>query len=166
MLYLLVILPSFILTVGGAYCTSLRVYRNRLRKDCQYDEDNHFNKASLSVLKRAENFMVFNSIWLMVGFTIWSLRNILTILELLHYDCMKDRAASDRFFLLNFYLWTILGFLIAAITVVIIPGAALYQCYRATDRSQASNPYPHVSGQGSLRASASRAMSHSHAVFD
>jgi hypothetical protein len=166
MLYLLVFLPSFLLTVGGALCTSIRVYRKRLTKDCELDDTNTFNLRSMKVLKRAENFMLLNTVWLLIGFTIWSLRNILTILELFHYDCMKNRERADRFFLFNFYLWTLIGYAVAVVTVVIIPGAALYQCYRATDRTLATHPYTHVGGPaGSLRAG-SQAWSYSNATFD
>ena len=77
----------------------------------------------------------------MIGFTIWSLRNIVTILELFHYDCMKDRDPEDKFWLLNFYFWTLGGYLISFITLMIVPGTALYQCYRVTERSTESNPY-------------------------
>jgi len=70
--------------------------------------------------------MIINSIWMMTGFTIWSLRNILTILELFHWNCMKGRDQDDKFWLVNFYLFTLIGYTISVVTIIVIPGTILY----------------------------------------
>jgi hypothetical protein len=54
---------------------------------------------------------------------------------------MKNTTKIDKFWLLNFYFFTLFGYAIAVVTILIFPGAALYQCYRQTDRSNAANPY-------------------------
>jgi hypothetical protein len=74
--------------------------------------------------------MIVKSIWFMIGYTIWSLRNILTIFELLNNDCMKNTDSKTKFLLINFYFFTIYGYLISLITIILIPGAALYHCYK------------------------------------
>jgi hypothetical protein len=74
--------------------------------------------------------MIVKSIWFMIGYTIWSLRNILTIFELLNNDCMKNTDSKTKFLLINFYFFTIYGYLISLISIILIPGAALYNCYK------------------------------------
>ena len=96
---------------------------------------------ALRVGQRAENFMIAKAVLYMVGFTIWSLRNILTIIYLFENSCMKDTSKIDKFWLLNFYFFTLYGYFMAIITLLIFPGAALYQCYRQTDRENEVNPY-------------------------
>ena len=137
LLFLEVILPTFAMTVFGAYC-SLLTYRKRLLVD---SIDETFNKGSLKIIKRAETFMIFKAIWLMIGFTIWSLRNIITIFELVENDCIKDRTLKDRFWLLNFYIFTFFGVFVSVFTVIVIPGAILFQCYRITERTNETNMY-------------------------
>jgi len=85
--------------------------------------------------------MVIRKIWMLIGLTIWSLRNIVTILELFDNKCIKNREMIDKFWLANFYVFTLVGYATALITLIIIPGAALYQCYRVTERSNIANPY-------------------------
>ena len=75
---------------------------------------------------RAENFMIAKSMLYMVGFTIWSLRNIFTIIYLIDENCMKNTTKIDKFWLLNFYFFTLFGYAIAVLTLLIFPGAALY----------------------------------------
>lgn len=122
LLFLEVILPTFFMTVFGAFC-SLLTYRKRLQITSL---DENYNLASLKVIKRAEVFMIVKAIWLMIGFTIWSLRNILTIFELVENECMTDRTIRDRFWLLNFYIFTFFGVLVSVFTVIVIPGAILF----------------------------------------
>lgn len=141
MLFALVIAPLFLMMVFGAYCSSMRLYKKRLAHDCSNDTNNQFNLVSLRQIKRTENFMIVKSIYAMVGFTIWSLRNIVTIFELFKDDCMVNRRMIDKFWLLNFYIFTLVGYANAIITLIVIPGAALYQCYRVTERQQDTNPY-------------------------
>lgn len=166
LLFLLVIVPSFLLTVGGSYCTSLRRYRKRMTADCSNDESNSFNLNTARIMRRAEHFMVLANVWLMVGFTIWSLRNIFTILALFHYDCMDDRDTGDRYWLVNFYIWTLLGYAISLMTILVIPGAALFQCYRVTERSNETNPYQAARQVGAREARSLQDLSYSNALFD
>ena len=77
----------------------------------------------------------------MVGYTIWSLRNIFTIIYLFENNCLKGTTKIDKFWLLNFYFFTLLGYFISILTLLIFPGAALYQCYRQTDRENDMNLY-------------------------
>ena len=89
-------------------------------------ENNNFNLYSAKVIRRAENFVSLKTIWVMVGMTIWSLRNIFTIFGLFENDCMKDRDRLDKFWLLNFYICTFFGIGVSVITIILIPGAILY----------------------------------------
>jgi hypothetical protein len=122
-LYGLVIFPSFLLVTLGAWC-SMYSYNNKIKTRI------HNQRYLLQIISRSENFMIAKSVLYMVGFTIWSLRNIFTIIYLFTNDCMKDTSKIDKFWLLNFYFFTLFGYGIAVITLLIFPGAALYQCYR------------------------------------
>ena len=74
--------------------------------------------------------------WLMIGLTIWSLRNIWTLFKLNDNKCYEDRPPIDRFWILNFYLFTLSGYVVAVISLIIFPGAALYKCYKETKREK------------------------------
>ena len=115
----------------GAYF-SIRKYEKRIKKTLV--PESNFNKNSLLILKRAENFMLFKTLWTMVGTTIWSLRNIVNLFEIYNHDCYFKGNKIDKFFIVNFYIWTLLGYILAFITFIVLPGTALYQCYRLTDR--------------------------------
>ena len=82
--------------------------------------------TTLKILQRAESFMIATKIWFMVGMTIWSLKNIITIIFFLENECFQDRSRIDRFWIFNFYMFTSMGYLIALITLVVFPGALLY----------------------------------------
>jgi len=75
-LLLLILIPTFLMIFLGSFF-SIRKYEKRIRKP-QVPESN-YNKNSLIILKRAENFMIFKTFWTMIGMTIWSLRNIFTL---------------------------------------------------------------------------------------
>ena len=102
----------------------MRVYNNKVATKVK--DQRYLNQ----LIFRAENFMIAKSIIYMVGFTIWSLRNIFTIIYLIDQSCMKNTTKIDKFWLLNFYFFTLFGYAIAVLTLLIFPGAALYQCYR------------------------------------
>ena len=74
--------------------------------------------------------MISTKIWFMVGMTIWSLRNIITIIYFFEHECLKDRSRIDKFWIMNFYLFTFVGYFTALITIIVFPGALLYQCYK------------------------------------
>lgn len=85
--------------------------------------------------------MVLQIVWTLIGFTIWSLRNIFTIFSLVHYSCWSNRTMSDHFWMFNFFIFTFIGYVLAVITIILIPGFALCHCYRETDRQHHHNPF-------------------------
>ena len=133
----LVVTPCFILCIFGAFC-SMRSYRARIVKP---SKNYSFQMNTLKILQRAETFMISTKIWFMVGMTIWSLRNIITIIFFFENECLKDRSKIDKFWIINFYLFTFLGYFTALITIIIFPGALLFQCYKQTERQNVQNPY-------------------------
>jgi hypothetical protein len=76
MLWAAILFPTFLMIFFGAFF-SIRKYEKRIKKPLV--PDSNYNKNSLIILKRAENFMIFKTFWTMIGFTIWSLRNIFAL---------------------------------------------------------------------------------------
>ena len=104
-------------------------------------QNDNFNNHSRLILQQAESLMLFKTGWILIGMTVWSLKNIFTLFELNKYACFDDRSLRDRFWIANFYMWTIIGYIAAIITIIALPGVALYNCYRVTDRVITTNPY-------------------------
>lgn len=125
-MFFFILIPMFLLNFFGAYCSQRSFWKN-LKKN---------QKNAKRIIARAENFMIVSAIWQFVGLTIWSLRNIWTLFLLEYKDCYRDRSTIDRFKILNFYIFTLAGYVFGVITLIIFPGAALYQCYRATEREK------------------------------
>lgn len=98
---------------------------------------------TMKIMRRAENFMIIKNIWMMVGFTIWSLRNIFTLVTLIELGCFtsSDQDKGYRFWMLNFIVFTVVGYILAILTIFVIPGIALYHCYQESDRSNDTNMY-------------------------
>lgn len=86
MLWLAVLIPTFLMIFFGAFL-SIRKYEKRIKKPLV--PESNYNKNSLMILHRAENFMLFKTFWTMTGMTIWSLRNIFTLFKISHFDCFK-----------------------------------------------------------------------------
>jgi hypothetical protein len=167
MMFVLIFLPSFCLTFFGGYLTSLRIYKRRIVQSCVEDDTNRYNMNTLKILRRTENFMIIKNCWVMVGFTIWSLRNIFTLIQLFEFNCFTKHNSDKiyKFWMLNFIVFTLSGYIHAVITLFFIPGMALYQCYKETDRSQDINPYNKL-GKSETGQTSIRDQTYSMAVFD
>lgn len=61
---------------------------------------------------------------------------------------MNEGEFIDKFFIVNFFLWTLAGYVLAFITLIVFPGVALYHCYRITDRQNSSDMFS-TNGMGS-----------------
>lgn len=111
--------------------------------------------------------MVVTNIWLMCGFTIWSLRNIFTLVILFSNACFYENKDDTvyRYWLFNFVLFTLFGYVVAVLTVLVIPGIALYQCYKQTDRQVDQNPYNYL-GQSQKESTIGGYRTVSNAFFD
>jgi hypothetical protein len=75
-LFIFILIPTFLMIYLGAFF-SIRKYEKRIKKPLV--PESNYNKNSLIILKRAENFMIFKTFWTMIGMTIWSLRNIFSL---------------------------------------------------------------------------------------
>lgn len=80
-------------------------------------------------------------LWFLIGFTIWSTRNIVAIIVLFNRGCMENRNTLDRFWLASFYILTMMGLVVAIFSLIVFPMWVLYKCYESTDRKNESNPY-------------------------
>ena len=112
-------------------------------------------EATSRLLTIAQISMIIKSVWLLVGFTIWGCRNIVTIIILMNQDCMKERILVDRFWLASFYILTLFGLLLAFISLIGLPMFVLYKCYEQTDRKNESNPYHHTTTNSQILQSSS-----------
>lgn len=130
MLFFAVIIPCFAILSFGA--VNFFMYKHNTLKR---------NELSPKLLNISQYSMIVKTLWLLIGFTIWSMRNIVYIIILFNRNCMNGSDTVDKFWLVNFYVLSLLGLVLAIISLIVFPLFGLYKCYESTDRHNESNPY-------------------------
>ena len=115
MLFIGVFLPVIAITYFGAY-RAINNYHKSL-------QNQYTNKSSARLLQRAEWFMVFRIIWMLVGFSAWNFSNIDFVFDLarLGGTCTSSIVSFDNFMVLNLITLQMIGLTFMMITLILIP---------------------------------------------
>jgi hypothetical protein len=113
-LVVVVLVPVMAITYFGAY-RPMKKYEEQINISGS-------NNSSYQLIK-SECFLALRILWLLFGFTTWSLENIELIQDLEYFglDCEAKEFSIEVILYLNFYLLEVIGAVIAIVTLVGIP---------------------------------------------
>ena len=101
-------------------------------------------KAGEFYLSAFKNCMIFKKVYTMFGMTVWGIRNVVPMIELITHSCFSDGKEVEHygFWLANFMVVSFYALALAIISIVVFPMWTLHNIYKGTARKQdGSTPY-------------------------